>query len=136
MTMKDLLLAVCLSMAFSVSTACSRSPADREARFLQRGKDFVAKKDYTRAAIEFQNASKTMPKDAEPYYQLALLALQRRDARGAIALLRKATDLNAQHAGAQLKLATMMLASSDDETAQTGQERIAGVISKTPHDPE
>src|SRR6516225_2591049 len=113
------------SVAAILLTGCSRSPAEREARFLQRGKDLVAKSDFARAAIEFQNAAKVMPKDAEPVYQLALLALERRDLRGAVLLLHRATELDPHHAGAQLKLATLMLTSSDDKVVQGGQERIA-----------
>jgi tetratricopeptide (TPR) repeat protein len=130
------LLGTLLVVLAMLPAACSRTPAEREARFLQRGKDLVAKKDYSRAAIEFQNAAKIMPKDAEPVYQLALLALERRDLRSAIPLLNKATALNPHHAGAQLKLATLMLTSADPATVQAAGDRIAAVVAQAPADPE
>ena len=51
-------------------------PAYREARFLKRGKERMDAKDYPRAMLEFQNAIQAMPKDPEPYYQLALASLK------------------------------------------------------------
>src|ERR1700690_1279675 len=51
---------------------CARTPEGREADHLQKGKNYVAKKDYRKAVIEFKIASQNMPKDAEPFYQLGM----------------------------------------------------------------
>ena len=81
------------------------------------GAALLAKKDYGRAALEFRNAVKVMPKDAEPYYQLGLTYLASGNARNGVAALRHATELNPKHAGAQLKLAELMTTSQNQDDA-------------------
>lgn len=88
-----------------VMAGCSSSPQDREARFLKRGKEFLAKKDSGRALLEFKNAAQAMPKDAEPYYQTGLTYLAFRNVRYAMVAFEMAIELNPKHAAAQLKLA-------------------------------
>src|SRR3954447_915875 len=88
---------------------CNTSPQAKEAKYLKRGQAFIAKKDYARALLEFRNASKVMPKDAEPYYQMGLAYLGSAEMAGAAQSFRKATDLNPNHTGAQLRLAEMMV---------------------------
>ena len=56
--------------------ACSSgTPSLREAMYMSRGKRYLAAKDYRKASIAFRVASQNMPKDAEPFYQLALTYL-------------------------------------------------------------
>src|SRR6266849_4245144 len=88
-----------------LAPACARSPQGREARYLESGKRLLEKKDYSRAIIQFRNASKAMSKDAEPYYQLALAFIARSDWQGAGSSLTKALELNPRHQQAQLKFA-------------------------------
>jgi tetratricopeptide (TPR) repeat protein len=118
-------------VAISV-TQCGRNPGQREARFLSQGKAQLAKKDYARAILEFRNASQVMPRDAEPYYQSALVYLELRDARNAVKLLRKAVELNPKHEAAQLKLAAFELGSTDPKIVEGASERVQQVLSSTP----
>src|ERR1035441_10988097 len=82
------LCAVAALSAGILAVGCNRSPQAKEAQYLKRGIALIAKKDYGRAALEFRNAIKAMPKDAEPYYQLGLAYLDR-----------KSTRLNSSHLG-------------------------------------
>jgi Flp pilus assembly protein TadD len=91
-----------------VAAGCNRSPQAKEAQYLKRGIAQAARKDYGRAVLEFRNAIKVMPQDAEPYYQLGLAYLATGSSANGIAALRRATELNSKHAGAQLKLAELM----------------------------
>src|SRR5690349_12104663 len=50
---------------------CNQSPEAKSAKFLSRGKQLLEKKDPARAILEFQNALKATPKNAEVYFQLA-----------------------------------------------------------------
>src|SRR6185312_2332462 len=85
--------------------ACRTSPEAKEGKYIERGRALLAKKDYSRAILEFRNAAKEMPKDAEPYYQIGLASMAAGDGPGAIQAFHKATELNPKHSGAQLKLA-------------------------------
>src|SRR5690242_15611236 len=101
-------LSITLPLLLMVAlTNCSRSPEAKAARFLESGKKYRESHDYGRASIEFRNSAQAMPKDAEPYYQLALLALDQGNAPLAVTYLRRATALNPNHRAAQIKLAEL-----------------------------
>jgi len=120
----------------AVLAACSRSPEQKEARFLAAGKAMLAKHELPRAILELRNAAQAMPKDAEPFYQLALVYLEMRDSTHAIASLRRAVALNPNHNAAQLRLAAFQLGSADDEVVLDARERIQKVLAAKPGDPE
>ena len=64
-----------------VFCGCGRSPATLRDKYLNSGKQFLQKQDYSRALIEFKNAARVMPKDAEPHYRAGLVYLDTRDVR-------------------------------------------------------
>jgi len=100
-----------------ISFGCAISPQSKEAKYLKRGQAQMAKRDYSRAILEFLTAAQVMPKDAEPYYQLGLAYLESRNVASAVGAFRQATQLNPQHAGANLKLAELMTVSRDKDLA-------------------
>ena len=114
-----------------VLSACG-TPQQKEARYLESGKRMVARKDYPRAIIQFNNAAKVMPKDAEPYYQLALAYLDSRQYQPAYASLRKAVELDPKHREAQLKLAELMATSKEPKTLEQAQETIQNLLETAP----
>jgi tetratricopeptide (TPR) repeat protein len=111
---------------------CSNSPQDREARFLKRGKEFLAKKDFGRALLEFKNAAQAMPKDAEPYYQTGLTYLAFRDVRYAMLAFKKAIELNPKHTAAQLKLAEIETNSRKPEQLGEAMARLHLILTSSP----
>ena len=119
----------------SVLSGCSISREARRDKYLALGKTFVAKKDYVRAILEFRNAAQAMPKDAEPYYQIGLAALDSGDIRTCVLSLRKAIQLNPKHAAAQLKL-TELMAMGDQNLAREAESRLRGLMETTPITPE
>jgi len=121
----------CLASIFAVAclmlSGCS--PEAREARYLASGKKMMEKKDYTRALIQFNNAARVMPKDAEPHYQLALVYIARRDFRSAYSSLNKAVRLNSKHREAQLKLAELLAATPEKENVEQAQQKVQELLS-------
>ncbi len=99
---------------------------------MKRGAMLFAKKDYGRAALEFRNAVKEMPKDAEAYYQLGLTYLASGNVGNGLAALRHATEINPKHAGAQLKLAELMTTSQNQETLHDAVGRLESVLTASP----
>src|SRR5689334_15081703 len=87
-----------------VLESCNRSPEALRDKYVAAGKQLLQKKDYARAILQFRNATQTMPKDAEAYYQLGLAYLGARNWRPAYLALRKAIELNPKHSAAQIKL--------------------------------
>jgi len=106
------------------------------ARFLADGKKQLEQKDYARAILQFKNAVQARPKQAEPWYQLALANQAAGDLRAAVACLRKATELNPKHAEAQLRLAGLMTMAGSKEVVEEGRNRALQVLSTAPDNPE
>jgi tetratricopeptide (TPR) repeat protein len=129
-------LAIALIVPLLVSTACRRTPQEREAQFLKRAKAEFDKKDYPRAIIDYKNAAQAMPKDADPYYKLGLAYLESRNLQAAVNALRKATDLNPTHAAANLKLAELMAASRNKDLILDAAERLQSIVTASPDNVE
>jgi tetratricopeptide (TPR) repeat protein len=106
-------LAVLIALA-----GCGRLGGRSEADFLKKGRQLVSAKDYSRAILEFQNAAKTAPNDAEPLCELGSAWFDKGDFRQAAGYLRRCIALNPSHAGAKLKLAQLMTASNDPTVLQ------------------
>jgi tetratricopeptide (TPR) repeat protein len=117
-------------------TACGRSPAKRETKFLQKGQRFFAQKDYARALLEFKNAALAMPADAEPYYQIGVVAATVGRIPEAAAAFRKASELNPKHTAAQLRLAELMALSRNKDIVEQAESRLRQVLTLSPDDPE
>jgi tetratricopeptide (TPR) repeat protein len=122
-----------LMIALIVSS-CARTPAQREARYLQRGQENAQKQDYRRAILELRNAVQVMPKDAEPVYRLAMVYVEMHDYRTAFALLKKAVDLNPKHAAAQMEIAKFQATSRKQEIRDEGKQRIENVLASNSGD--
>lgn len=120
------------SIVFAMSTGCRTSPQGKEARYLRRGQAYLEKKDYARALLEFQNAAKQMPKDAEPYYWIGVDYLKSGNVGPAVAALRHATDLNPKHTQAQLKLAEILTASRKQDLVEQAAQRLKDVLAGSP----
>ena len=116
--------------------ACNTSPQAREAAFLRKGAALLQKKDYSRALLEFRNASSAMPKDAEPVYQMAITYLAMGNSNEAVRALRKATELNPRHEQAQLKLAELMTMARDKGVVQQAAGRLEALLADSPNNSE
>jgi tetratricopeptide (TPR) repeat protein len=130
-----MLAAAAMLVLYGMSMACS-SPQAKEAKYLRRGEALRDKKDYSRALLEFKNASLAMPKDAEPYYQTGITYLAAGNPANGITYLRKATELNPKHQNAQLKLAELMTTSRNKDVLQQAASRLEAVLAASPDNSE
>jgi tetratricopeptide (TPR) repeat protein len=130
MTRERLICGVMLLLA--VLCGCQRSPEVLRDRFLSSGKQFLQKQDYARAILDFKNAARAMPKDAEPYYELGVASEASGDLRTAVASFRKALSLNPNHAGAQLKLAQLMTISNNQGYLKDAETRLSALKQSEP----
>lgn len=121
---------------FGIGAGCNRSPQEQEAKFLKRGHDYFKNKDYSRALLDFRNASKAMPKDAEPVYQMGLAYLASGSLTSAIGSFRKALELNPKHAEAQLKLAQLMASTSDRVLLAKAVGSLQDLLAASPANPD
>ena len=120
----------------SLLAACSRTPQQREAKFLENGRKHLLSHDFNNAILDFKNASQSMPKDAEPHYQLGLAELGLGQGQAAADEFRRAFQLNPQHIGVQLKLAEMMAANRNPDVIREGEKRAQAVLAIEPGNPD
>jgi tetratricopeptide (TPR) repeat protein len=100
----------------------------KEVRHLERGKQLLAKKDYSRAMIEFRNALRADETDSEAWYQLGLGYLASGEQKNAAGAFLQATKLDPKHLAAQVKISEMMLASRDPNWLHEVQKRMTDVL--------
>src|SRR5690242_8143811 len=118
-----------------IMTGCA-SPQDKEARFMKRGRAYFEKKDYTRAALEFQNAATVMPKDPEPYFQQGLAYKEIKNLAAAFRSFQRAATLDPKHAGAQLQMAELMTSSSDPRVVEMARKQLEDLLASAPNNTE
>ena len=119
-----------------VFSACSQSPESKEAKSLERGKKFLEQHDFSRALLEFKNASQAMPRDAEPYYQAGLAEFEQGNAQKAFDSFKRATQLNPNHEGARLKVAEIMAMSAQPAAGGRSRKRLNAMLPSAPSNPE
>lgn len=119
-------------LLLALAGGCHRSPEARRDNYLARGKEYLAKADYSRAVVEFRNAVQAMPKDPEPYYQLGLGFLGLHDYRSALAAFRKTVELNPKHVGAQLRIAQMKVDSNDRGLLKEAEVQLNELVKEAP----
>lgn len=123
--------AIILSLA-----ACSGTPEQREAKYMERGKKEFAAKQYKKAVIDFKIAAQNMPKDAEPVYQLGMVYLTAGAAKQAVEAFTKAVGLNPNHEGAQYQMALVKVTSNKADTVTEARKVLEAYVPKHPDSAE
>ena len=127
-------LALLLVAALALLGACTRTPQQQYARYLQRGKKLLDGENPKRALLEFRNAIQLQPGEAEAYYWMAQAFLGENNVSDAVVALRKATELNPGYPPAQLKLAELMIRTRDQELLKDAELRIQKILTDNPGD--
>jgi tetratricopeptide (TPR) repeat protein len=107
-------------------------PEQKAEQFLARGRVMTGKGDYARALLEFQNAAKLSPSDAEPVYQLGMTYLRMQNIRPAVMYFRKAVELNPKHAAAQTILAELLIRANGKDLLEQAAGRANEVLKMEP----
>ena len=112
---------------------CTRTPQEKEARYIKRAEEYFAKKDYASALIEYRNAAEQVPSDAEPYYRMGLIYIEQNAIGPAVNAYRKAIELNPRHADARLKLAELMASSAAKQDVEFAEKQMQDLLSFAPN---
>lgn len=110
--------------------ACSASAQSKRDKYLARGKALVEKKEYLRAILEFRNAARAMPGDADVYYEIGLAYLNSNDIRTGYAALKKAIELNPKHRDAQLRIARLLSMTNEPTLLKEAEGRLQALLSE------
>ncbi len=126
--MKKLLILALVMLTF----ACTK-PEDKIKNYLANGKTLLEKGDYNKAKIEFKNVLQLDSKQAEAYYQLALIEEHNKNWQGMYGNLKQVTQLDPKNNDAQLKFSRLnLLAGQLDETLK----HVETVLKNSPDNPD
>jgi Tfp pilus assembly protein PilF len=108
-------------------SGCGRSSQAERARFFTAGKQALEKQEYARAILEFKNAAKAAPQDAEVYYQLGMAYAGAGDFTSSIASFRRALALNPRHTQAQLRIAQAKASTANPALLKDAESELKGL---------
>lgn len=117
----------------TISLAGCDSPEDKEAKYIHRGNDLYDKGEYDKARLEYKNAARLVPVDAEVRYRLGLVDEAQGNLQNAFGNFIAAEQQNAHHRLALLKLAQYFLAG---DMADEAQKRLNLLLTDDPSDSE
>lgn len=114
--MKTFKKTVMTALLFSSLLGCGSS-ADSAADFVESGKALLSDGNVEKARLEFKNAIQIDPRQAEPFYQLALIDEKQQKWKGMLANLTTVERLDPTHYKAIVKLGQIYLLSGRFDTA-------------------
>jgi Tfp pilus assembly protein PilF len=109
-----LVLAAALAIV-PLLNSCAVNPEKAKLNYLDRGKAYMDKHQYSSAAIEFRNALKIDPKYVDAYYQLAKADLAQGDGSGAYSALNSALQIDPTRTDALLLRGRIYLAAASQQ---------------------
>lgn len=113
-------------------TACD-NPEQKEARYIRLGNAAFDQDMYEKARVDYKNAARVKPADAEPFYRLGLVDEAEGDLRNAFVQFTSAEQQNAHFHPAALKLAHYYIGG---EQYAEAEKRLSAVLADTPDDAE
>lgn len=108
---------------FLALSGCGSSE-ESAAGFVQNGNKLFAQGDMAKARIEYKNAIQVDPRQAEPYYRLALIDEKEQKWKGMYANLVTAEQLNPNHIDAIVKLGRIYMLGGQFEEAMSRAEKV------------
>jgi len=88
-----------------VSLMACGGKEERKQAYLEKGKAYLAEKNYEKAKIEFKNVVQIDPKFAEVFYYMGLLEEKNKEFGKALAQYKKAIELDEKYTEPKIKLA-------------------------------
>lgn len=136
MRSRRFIAALTLATCGLLLTGCARSPQQKSAAYIEAGKKLLKNKDPERAILQFRNAVQAMPNNAEAYYQLSQAYFAVNDIRLSIGNLRKALEVDSNHAAAKLRMAQLQTMADDPALIKEGRDALTAILKDSPNDVE
>jgi len=110
-----------------ISLAACGGAEERKVKYLEKGKAYLAEKNYEKAKIEFKNVMQIDPKYAEAYFLMGQLEEKRKDLRKSLGNYKKVIELDPQHVDAKVNLAKIYVIAGTEQFIQNARELLAEV---------
>lgn len=120
-----------LILTASIALLSCGGAEERKAKYLERGKAYLAEKNYDKAAVELKNVLQIDPKSSEGYFLLGKVEEEKKDYGRAFGDYNKAVELNPDHQEAREKLARIYILSGQPDKAG---EMVDYILKKKPND--
>lgn len=115
-------------LALVMFLGCAANPQQKAVRHLEAGRKFAAAGDFARAAIEYRNAVRLQPANADALYQLGVAGLESGNIGEAAACFRRTIALDSGHLQARIKLASLELSSANKAAIEDAEQNAAQVV--------
>ncbi len=122
--------------ALLLLSGCMKSPEEKYAEYMKSGASYLDQGDKPAAIIQFRNAARVKPNEAEPQYQLAKALFERGEMQGAYQAADQAVRLNPDHVEASLLLARILVSSGRADDLNEAEDVVDHVLSSKPKDSE
>src|ERR1700677_3509195 len=117
MIYRRLILAAASVLIGLTLAGCSK-PEEKEAQYIKRGNELFDQGKFEQARVEYKNAGRIKPADAEVAYRMGLIDEAEGDFRGAFDGFTTSEQQNSHYHPAALKLAEYYLAGEHIDEAQ------------------
>lgn len=115
---------------------CMKSPEQQYADYMESGLSYVESGDHTSAALQFRNAARTNPDEAEPQFQLAKSYLELGRMQECVQAVRAAVTIDPDHNDAALLMAQILARMGNREQVQEAEGMLQSVLGDRPEDVE
>lgn len=115
-----------------VSISACGGAEERKLKYLEKGKSYLAEKNYEKARIELKNVLQIDPKNAEANYLMGKIQEQDKEIAKAINAYRRAIDLDPGHVNAKVSLSKLYLIVNTEEYIQKSKDLLAEVQKSDP----
>jgi tetratricopeptide (TPR) repeat protein len=121
-----------LALALAVTLVACGGAEERKAKYMEKGKNYFAEKNYDKAKIEFKNVLQIDPKFAEGYYYMGQVEEKSRDLQKAAGNYNKVIELNPEYLDAKVKLARIYTIVGTEEYIGNAESLLKEVFAKQP----
>ena len=122
-----------VALAATLVTGCGGAD-ERKAKYLERGKAFIAEENWDKARVEIKNVLQIDPKAAEAYYLLGRIEEKKQDWRKAFGNYSKAVELDPDLVDARSRLAQFYLLQANAYRSQTDVGGEANALGQAQHE--
>jgi tetratricopeptide (TPR) repeat protein len=117
-----------VALAVLLMAGCGGAES-RKAKYLEKGRAYIAQENYDKAMVELKNVLQIDPKHAEAYYLIGQAEEARQNWQQAFGSYSKAVDLDPSHLDARARLGRIYLVGGDLAKAK---EQVDAVLAKQP----
>jgi len=116
-----------IALTVGLLSACG-GKEERKAKYMEKGKAYLAEENYKKAEIEFKNVLQIDPKDAEGFMYAGLVNERQQKLSGAFPNYKKAVELDPEYTEPRVRLASIYL---DQASFLTMQKQTDAAASAT-----